>query len=207
MSLGTNIKKYRKSKGMTQKQLAESIDVTASTITKYETEKLEPNISTLIKISQCLEVSIDNILGNDIDPVSYNRILNSDYLSELTVKYFQYPIDKNKFINLLAKKSLTIEQLSDLADVSLRRIQSIIDDEIPTLISFHLKRICTALNVSENYLILNSNGMDIIDIDFRCLLERYLSSKGLNKCISTKKSDEIMDLIKIIIKYSPKEGE
>lgn len=207
MSLGTNIKKYRKSKGMTQKQLAESIDVTASTITKYETEKLEPNISTLIKISQCLEVSIDNILGNDIDPVSYNRILNSDYLSELTVKYFQYPIDKNKFINLLAQKSLTIEQLSDLADVSLRRIQSIIDDEIPTLISFHLKRICTALNVSENYLILNSNGMDIIDIDFRCLLERYLSSKGLNKCISTKKSDEIMDLIKIIIKYSPKEGE
>lgn len=207
MSLGTNIRKYRKSKGMTQKQLAESIDVTASTITKYETEKLEPNISTLIKISQCLEVSIDNILGNDIDPVSYNRILNSDYLSELTVKYFQYPIDKNKFINLLAQKSLTIEQLSDLADVSLRRIQSIIDDEIPTLISFHLKRICTALNVSENYLILNSNGMDIIDIDFRCLLERYLSSKGLNKCISTKKSDEIMDLIKIIIKYSPKEGE
>lgn len=67
MSLGNKIKKYRKAKGLTQKQLAKEIDVTASTVTKYENESLEPNIETTKKIANALNISLDALTKNPSD--------------------------------------------------------------------------------------------------------------------------------------------
>lgn len=74
MSLGNNIKRYRKEKGLTQKQLAESIGVVASTITKYENNQLEPNINALIKICNTLNIEIIQLIDDSIPTKKRNEL-------------------------------------------------------------------------------------------------------------------------------------
>lgn len=62
MEIGNNIRKYRKLKGLTQKELALSIGLTAPTITKYENNSLKPDIQTLIKISTTLGITLQQLV-------------------------------------------------------------------------------------------------------------------------------------------------
>lgn len=66
--IGTNVKYYRKlynlNKGkMTQENLAEIVDVSTALIGNLESEKISQGISvvTLWKISQALEVPVENL--------------------------------------------------------------------------------------------------------------------------------------------------
>lgn len=58
------IKEIRKQKRITAKELAEYVNVAESTMSLYENGKREPDFSTLLKISEFLETSIDYLLGN-----------------------------------------------------------------------------------------------------------------------------------------------
>lgn len=59
-----NIKKYRKEKGMTSAQLAESVDLSHDFIRQIESEKVGYNFSveTFYKISVALGVSLDMLI-------------------------------------------------------------------------------------------------------------------------------------------------
>lgn len=58
-----NIKKLRKQKHMTQKQLAERVGVSKAMISAYETEMRYPSYDVLIKLSATFGVSTDYLLG------------------------------------------------------------------------------------------------------------------------------------------------
>ena len=62
MNLGENIKKARKAAGVTQKELAERLQVYQKDISRWETNELTPNAITLAKISRELNASADEIL-------------------------------------------------------------------------------------------------------------------------------------------------
>lgn len=49
--LGDKIKLYRENKKMTQNEVADVLDVSPATISKYESGALKPNIESLKKIS------------------------------------------------------------------------------------------------------------------------------------------------------------
>jgi transcriptional regulator with XRE-family HTH domain len=55
MSIGDRIREKRKELKFTQKELAEKIGKTESTIQKYETNVVEPSFSVLHKLSQALK--------------------------------------------------------------------------------------------------------------------------------------------------------
>lgn len=57
------IKDLREDHDMTKKELAEKLDVSVRTITRYESGICEPTISTLIKMALLFNVSIDYITG------------------------------------------------------------------------------------------------------------------------------------------------
>ena len=61
MIIGNNIKKYRKQKGLTQKELASLIGVTTPLLGALESKNIIQGISvyTLYKISKVLKVSIE----------------------------------------------------------------------------------------------------------------------------------------------------
>ena len=62
MNLGENIKAARKAAGMTQKELAERLQVYQKDISRWERGTLVPNTLTFAKICRELHASADEIL-------------------------------------------------------------------------------------------------------------------------------------------------
>ena len=64
MNIGRRFKIYRERKGLSQKEAAEALGINAYQIANYETNRSEPNIETLKKMSKLYRVSLDMLLGN-----------------------------------------------------------------------------------------------------------------------------------------------
>ena len=69
MKLGDNIQKLRKDLKLSQEQLAEKIDFTRQTISNWELGETSPNPEQLKLLSKALNVSIDELLNNDVPEV------------------------------------------------------------------------------------------------------------------------------------------
>ncbi|VIF92268.1 transcriptional regulator [Clostridioides difficile] len=61
MSIGETIKTLRKSKGLTQKELAEKANISQNAIYNYENGKSTPNAKILKKIEDALETNLTTI--------------------------------------------------------------------------------------------------------------------------------------------------
>lgn len=62
MNIGENLKKARKAAGLTQKELAERMDIYQKDISRWENNELTPTALNLAKICRTLNVSADEIL-------------------------------------------------------------------------------------------------------------------------------------------------
>ena len=58
-----NLREAREKKKMSQKDVADIIGVAKSTYSLYESGNREPNVNTIKKIADCLNVSADTLLG------------------------------------------------------------------------------------------------------------------------------------------------
>lgn len=74
MDLGRKLKEYREKNGMVQQTVADYLDVKPATVSKYESNMLEPNIQVLKKYSEIFNVSIDEILREDEENYNINDI-------------------------------------------------------------------------------------------------------------------------------------
>ena len=59
MSIGQNVKKYRKEKGYTQRELADLIGVSVQAVSKWETDTGAPDISQVVPLASALDISTD----------------------------------------------------------------------------------------------------------------------------------------------------
>lgn len=59
------IKELRKEKNITQNELAKLLSTTTANISGWETEKWQPDINNLIKMSDIFECSIDFLVGRE----------------------------------------------------------------------------------------------------------------------------------------------
>lgn len=60
---GQRLKELRTEFGLTQKELADKLNLTHATISKYEREELDPGKDVLIKLAKYFDVSTDFLLG------------------------------------------------------------------------------------------------------------------------------------------------
>lgn len=65
-----NLKIAREREKITQKDMAERIGVAKSTYSLYESGSREPNVQTIKKIADILNVTADELLGLENDPVT-----------------------------------------------------------------------------------------------------------------------------------------
>lgn len=77
MSVGSNIKKYRNLKKMTQKQLSEKTEISISAINKYENGKRQPRTEMLVKIAEALDIDLLTLVADD------NYMIEEDDLKKL----------------------------------------------------------------------------------------------------------------------------
>ncbi|PET03963.1 transcriptional regulator [Bacillus cereus] len=66
-TFGNIIRDLRKQKGITQKELAQSLQLSESTIGMYERNERQPDYNTLIRIADYFRVSTDFLLGRDFE--------------------------------------------------------------------------------------------------------------------------------------------
>lgn len=102
-----NIREIRKKRGITQKQLANALDVTESAVSHWEKGRRDPDLETLLKIGEVLDCSVDTLLGRDgtnIDELSeyLTAIINSPERRKLLDLTMWMPKDKlQKLIKLV----------------------------------------------------------------------------------------------------------
>lgn len=65
MNFGESIKKIRKEKGLTQKQLGEKLGISQAAIGQFESNKANPQMETIRKIADALEVELWEIVELD----------------------------------------------------------------------------------------------------------------------------------------------
>ena len=83
MTLGNNIKKYRKMLKLSQEGLAKKSNLHRNAIYNYENNKRQPSIFTLNKIAAALGVTVNDLIKNDtIDITNMN---DDEKLSSKTI--------------------------------------------------------------------------------------------------------------------------
>lgn len=69
MNLGENIYKYRKKCGMSQGDLADALDVSRQSVSKWETGSAVPELEKLVKMSALFGVTLDELVGSQTTPI------------------------------------------------------------------------------------------------------------------------------------------
>lgn len=95
IKIGKFISELRKTKNMTQQQLGEKIGVSSKTISKWETGKGMPDLSSLKPLSDCLEISINELLsGEKIEEEKYTDKLEENIIN--TIEYSDKQVNNKK---------------------------------------------------------------------------------------------------------------
>ncbi|MCD8028202.1 MAG: helix-turn-helix domain-containing protein [Erysipelotrichaceae bacterium] len=97
MTIGDNIKKHRKAKGLTQQELSEMTGIAREQLSHYETGFMTPRIQTLEKISTSLNVSLNELMKADE---------NKDYHLILTKDEMKFLMEMMSIISKINKSSL-----------------------------------------------------------------------------------------------------
>lgn len=86
MTLGENILRLRKALKLSQEQLAEKVGVTRQTISNWELNETSPNPKQLKLLSKIFNISIDELLENDIKNELAEKMSNTEKLAGMMIR-------------------------------------------------------------------------------------------------------------------------
>ncbi len=86
MTLGENIYTLRKKTGLSQEQLGEQVKITRQTISNWELDETSPNTEQLKLLSKAFNISIDELLDNDIKTILVEKVSNTEKLAGMVIK-------------------------------------------------------------------------------------------------------------------------
>lgn len=105
IKIGENIKRLRRTKNITQEQLAEYLDVSITAVSKWERGETYPDITLLFPLAHYFEVTLDELMGYDEEKIQadieeakklYLSVWTTDYTKAkeiITKAYHDYPND------------------------------------------------------------------------------------------------------------------
>ena len=101
--IGSFLKELRKEKGFTQEELAEQLNVSGRTVSRWETGYNMPDISILIELAELYEVSIPEIVNGE----RKNEIMNEE-VKEVAQSLSDYAdLEKEKMLKEVRSLSIT----------------------------------------------------------------------------------------------------
>ncbi len=97
MDVGQRIKRVRKERGLTQKQLGEMLNTSQQMIALYESGKHAPTISTLTRIANALQVNTKALIGNKITNVFSGVTPDNAYMQDASlIEQILEELEQNK---------------------------------------------------------------------------------------------------------------
>lgn len=138
------LKELREQLGLQQKQVACELKISQRTYSNYELGKTEPDITTLVRLANYFNVSMDYLCCRDIPVKKYGNI-------------------STKIENLRKGKNLSQEQTAKIAEMSQSNYskfeRGILDISLPAAL-----KLANYFGVTLDYLV-NSNTGNIIELD------------------------------------------
>ena len=86
MDLGKKILELRKKENFSQEQLAEKMNVTRQTISKWELNETKPDIKQAKELSRLFKISLDELTENDMTTLVMQKVSNTERLAGLVLK-------------------------------------------------------------------------------------------------------------------------
>ena len=86
MDLGKKILELRKKENLSQEQLAEKMNVTRQTISKWELNETTPDIKQAKELSKLFKISLDELTENDMTTLVMQKVSNTERLAGLVLK-------------------------------------------------------------------------------------------------------------------------
>ena len=158
--LRDKIKLYRENKKMTQNDIANILEVSAGTVSKYESGALEPSIESLKRLSELFGISIDELLNDEKEKFDVSKIKVLDILreqKEMKLKgnlYHQTQVSFAYNTNHIEGSTLTEDQTRYIFETNTILFDEVtiakVDDILET--SNHFKLVDYMLNVADKKL-------------------------------------------------------
>ena len=92
MEIGKKIMDLRKKNGLSQEELAEKVGVARQTISKWELGETSPDLKQSKELSKIFNVSLDELVNNDIKNVLVEKTSNTEKLAGLILKLLKFMI-------------------------------------------------------------------------------------------------------------------
>ena len=96
MELGSQIRRYRSERGMSQDDLAGRIFVSRQTISNWENDRTYPGVQNLLLLSNLFDVTIDQLIKGDLDTME--QALDKDVRSMKILNMILYGLAAAIFI-------------------------------------------------------------------------------------------------------------
>ena len=86
MDIGNKIMELRKKNRLSQEELAEEIGVARQTISKWELGETSPDLKQAKELSKIFNISLDELVSNDIKEILVEKTSNTEKLAGLILK-------------------------------------------------------------------------------------------------------------------------
>ena len=112
MNLGKKLTNLRKREKITQEKIAEIIGVTRQTISNWELNITKPDINQIKEISKIFNISIDELVGNDIKNIFIEKVNKTETIVNKNTKNIRILVITIYFILLSSLIFITIYLLT-----------------------------------------------------------------------------------------------
>ncbi len=86
MQIGNKIMNLRKNNNLSQEELAEKVGVSRQTISKWELNETSPDLKQAKKLSEIFNISLDELVDNDIKNILIEKTSNTEKLAGIIIK-------------------------------------------------------------------------------------------------------------------------
>lgn len=142
MSIGDNIRRFRRKAGMPQQELGRRLGVSGSMVGQWECGTRSPKYETVCQIAQALGVTAQKLLDND-DPTP-DDMPNGTGKNDLTVG--------QRIGDLASEKNINLHQLAKMAGVSYNTLYAIVKRKSDKIDRDIVQKVASALGVSVDVL-------------------------------------------------------
>lgn len=171
MSLGNKILELRKKQGFSQEQLGEKVDVTRQTISNWELGETAPNPEQLKLLSKALDISIDELLDNNVKNILVERVSNTERLAGIIIKIL-------KFIGIAFVVFLIIDIISLILYTSTGKLKNI-ESRVTTVCKIDDKNYQIEFGTN------NSFNCDNCSIEMEKELKKLVDVDNISKSINS----------------------
>lgn len=92
--LGNRIRELRKNANLTQKELADKLNISEQSVAHYESNRRSPDPTMLQKIANFFEVTVDYLIGNDLSEKLIKQEEENKQVVQAVIDGLSNPLNK-----------------------------------------------------------------------------------------------------------------